>query len=86
MGIVLRLLGIALTGVVVGAVVRTRTTHRDYAVLDLEPSASLADVQQAYRDLIQVWYPDRLAHNARIQRKAQAKIHAINAASKRLCE
>ena len=52
MGIVLRLLGTALTGVVVGAVVRTRTTHRDDAVLDLEPSASLADVQQAYRDLV----------------------------------
>ncbi len=50
MGIVLRLLGIALTGVVVGAVVRTRTVHRDYAVLDLDPSASLAEVQQAYRD------------------------------------
>ena len=38
MGIVLRLLGIALTCVVVGAVVRTRTAHRDYAMLDLDPS------------------------------------------------
>ncbi len=86
MGIVLRLLGVALTGVVVGAVVRPRTAHRDYAMLDLDPSASPAEVQQAYRDLVQIWHPDRFAHDSRLQRKADAKMLAINAAYARLCE
>lgn len=84
MGIVLRLLGIALAGTAVGMVVRTRAAQRDYAVLDLNPSASPADVQQAYRDLVQVWHPDRFAHNPRLQRKAQAKLQAIRAAYARL--
>ena len=34
-----------------GIVLRLLGTDHD-AVLDLEPSASLADVQQAYRDLV----------------------------------
>ena len=84
MGIVLRLLGIALTGVVVGAVVRTRTAHRDYAMLDLDPSASPAEVKQAYRDLVQVWHPDRFAHDSRLQRRAHVKLQAINEAYARL--
>ncbi len=84
MGIVLRLLGIALTGVVVGAVVRTRTAHRDYAMLDLDPSASPAEVKQAYRDLVQVWHPDRFAHDSRLQRRAHVKLQAINDAYARL--
>ncbi len=84
MGIVLRLLGVALTGIVVGAVVRTRTTHLDYAILDLTPSASPADVRQAYRDLVQVWHPDRFAHDPRLQRKAQVKLQSINDAYERL--
>jgi DnaJ-class molecular chaperone len=85
MGIILRLLGVALTGVVIGAVVRSRTDHRDYAMLDLEPSASPQEVRQAYRDLAQVWHPDRFAPNPRLQRKADAKMRAINAAYERLC-
>ncbi len=84
MGIVLRLLGVALAGVVVGAVLRTRTVHRDYAVLDLDPSASPAEVQQAYRDLVQVWHPDRFAHDSRLQRRAHVKLQAINDAYARL--
>ena len=77
MGIVLRLLGIALTGVVVGAVVRSRNDHRDYAVLDLDPSASPAEVQQAYRDLVKVWHPDRFAHDSRLQRQRHLSISAM---------
>jgi curved DNA-binding protein CbpA len=71
---------------VVGAVVSRRPDdNRDYAVLDLNPSASPAEIHQAYRDLVQVWHPDRFAHNPRLQRKADAKIRAINAAYARLC-
>ena len=85
MGMILRFLGVALTGVVIGAVVRRHTDHRDYAILDLEPSASPQEVQQAYRDLVQVWHPDRFAHNPRLQRKADTRMRAINAAYERLC-
>jgi DnaJ-class molecular chaperone len=85
MGIILRLLGVALTGAVVGMVVRRRIDHRDYAVLDLDPSASPAEIHQTYRDLVQVWHPDRFAHSPRLQHKADAKMRAINAAYARLC-
>ncbi len=68
----------------VGAVVCKRNDHRDYAVLDLDPSASPAEMQQAYRDLVQVWHPDRFAHDLRLQRKAQVKLQAINDAYARL--
>lgn len=66
-------------------VISRRGADRDYAVLELEPSASPADVQQAYRDLVQVWHPDRLAHNPRLQGKADAKMYAINVVYARLC-
>jgi hypothetical protein len=85
MGILLRLLGVALTGTVVGMVLRRRTDSRDYTMLDLDSSASPAEIHQAYRDLAQVWHPDRFAHNPRLQRKADAKLRAINAAYARLC-
>lgn len=84
MGIVLRLFGVALTGVAVAAIVRSRTAQRDYAVLELTPSASPAEVKRAYRDLMQVWHPDRFAHDRRLQRRAQEKSRAINDAYARL--
>jgi DnaJ-class molecular chaperone len=84
MGIGLRLLGIALTLTAVGMIIRSRAAQRDYAVLDLNPSASPADVQRAYRDLVQVWHPDRFEHDPRLQRKAQAKLQAIRDAYERL--
>ena len=84
MGIVLRLLGIAIAGAAAGVLVRTRKVNRDYAALDLEPSASPEEVQRAYKDLVQVWHPDRFVHDPRLQRKAQVKLQAINDAYARL--
>lgn len=37
-----------------------------------------AQLQQAYRDLVQVWHPDRYSYNQRLQRKAEAKLKGIN--------
>jgi curved DNA-binding protein CbpA len=48
-------------------------------------SASSAEIHQAYRDLVQVWHPDRFAYNPRLQRKADAKMRASNTAYARLC-
>ncbi|HNC47012.1 MAG TPA: J domain-containing protein [Acidobacteriota bacterium] len=41
-------------------------------------------LKQAYRDLIEVWHPDRFAHNPRLQLKAEAMTKLINAAYQRL--
>ena len=53
---------------------------RYLAILGLSPGASLRDVKQAYRDLAQVWHPDRFAHHPRLRAKAEEKLKDVNAA------
>ena len=48
--------------------------------LGLKPGASQEEVNQAYRDLANVWHPDRFVGNPRLQKKAEEKIKEINAA------
>ncbi len=48
--------------------------------LGLKPGASQEDVNQAYRDLVTVWHPDRFANNLRLQKKAEENLKEINAA------
>ena len=56
-----------------------------YTVLELEPGASLSDVNQAYKDLVFIWHPDRIpADNARLRDKAQDKLKRLNEARSRL--
>ncbi|MGD1952701.1 MAG: pentapeptide repeat-containing protein [Leptolyngbyaceae cyanobacterium] len=56
-----------------------------YTVLELEPNASLADVNQAYKDLVFIWHPDRIpADNTRLRDKAQDKLKRLNDARSRL--
>ena len=54
--------------------------HRAYRVLGLSPDATPAEVQEAYRDLAQVWHPDRFAHNERLREKAARNLQRINEA------
>ncbi|HEY3277765.1 MAG TPA: J domain-containing protein [Syntrophorhabdaceae bacterium] len=56
-----------------------------YKVLELPQSASISDVKEAYRDLAQIWHPDRYSHNERLQKKALNKMKEINAAYDCLC-
>ena len=49
-------------------------------VLDLTPPVAMADLKEAYKDLVQVWHPDRFAHNPRLRLRAEEKIKAINLA------
>ena len=49
-------------------------------ILGLKPSASQEEVNQAYRDLVNVWHPDRFANNLRLQKKAEEKLKEINEA------
>ena len=53
---------------------------RSIEVLGLKPGASQEEVTQAYRDLVNVWHPDRFVGNPRLQKKAEEKIKEINAA------
>jgi curved DNA-binding protein CbpA len=49
-------------------------------LLDLRPGYSQEELKQAYKDLAQVWHPDRFAHNARLKEKAEDKLKQINTA------
>ncbi|HEY9887251.1 MAG TPA: pentapeptide repeat-containing protein [Candidatus Obscuribacterales bacterium] len=52
-----------------------------YRMLDLEPGASMEEVNQAYKDLVFIWHPDRLPKdNLRLIEKAQEKIKQLNQA------
>jgi hypothetical protein len=51
-----------------------------YRLLGLAPGASLEDVKTAYRDLAQVWHPDRFRENARLREKAELNLQRINEA------
>ena len=49
-----------------------------YRILDATPSASLEEIRVLYRDLAQVWHPDRFQDNPRLREKAEAKLKVIN--------
>jgi hypothetical protein len=53
---------------------------RAYKVLGLYPGASKDEIKGAYRDLAQVWHPDRFEHNERLAQKAQKNLKRINEA------
>jgi hypothetical protein len=57
-----------------------------YRVLDLQPGASMAEVKTAWRDLAQVWHPDRFTGNERLQKKAEEALKEINEAYRRLAK
>lgn len=58
----------------------TLDTTQAYRVLGLAPGATLDEVKTAYRDLAQVWHPDRFPDNNRLREKAQQSLQRINEA------
>ncbi|MEI6441566.1 MAG: pentapeptide repeat-containing protein [Nostocales cyanobacterium ELA583] len=59
--------------------------ERYYRILELEPGATLEQINQAYKDLVFVWHPDRLPKdNPRLQHKAQEKLKLFNEARDKL--
>lgn len=55
--------------------------EQHYKVLGLEPGASLEEVNQAYKDLVFIWHPDRVPQdNERLVQKSVAKLQQINEA------
>lgn len=57
---------------------------RCFEILELDHSASVDELNQAYRDLVAVWHPDRFPINPRLKAKAGEKLKAINESCKKL--
>jgi uncharacterized protein YjbI with pentapeptide repeats len=57
---------------------------RCYFLLGLDPGANPDQIKEAWRDLVQVWHPDRFGGNERLQQKAQEKLKQINQAYEKL--
>ncbi len=57
---------------------------RYFEILEVPRGASLEQVKQAYRDLAQVWHPDKYGHNPRLRLRAEEKLKNINEAYQRL--
>ena len=49
-------------------------------MLDLDRKASIEEAKQAYKDLANIWHPDRFSNNPRLKQKAEEKLKKINAA------
>jgi DnaJ-class molecular chaperone len=56
------------------------TVQRSFEVLELSDNATLDDARQAYRDIANVWHPDRFNGNPRLRWKAEQKLKEINLA------
>ncbi len=57
---------------------------RYYRILDLSPGATPEQIKLAWRDLVQVWHPDRFAGNERLKQRAEETLKEINEAYERL--
>jgi hypothetical protein len=55
-------------------------------LLGVKHGASIEEVKKTYRDLVQVWHPDRFSSNERLQAKAQEQLKEINLAYDYLIE
>ena len=58
--------------------------ERYFAALDLTPSATQEEIQQAYRELAKVWHPDRFPNDPQLKERANAKLRDINEAYEKL--
>jgi len=54
--------------------------QRCLEILELDHTPSSAEIRQAYKDLVNVWHPDRFVHNPRLREKAEKKLKDINRA------
>ncbi len=55
-------------------------------LLELEGTISAEKTKQAYRDMVNIWHPDRFSDNPRLKQKAEQKLKDINTAYKTLMD
>jgi hypothetical protein len=65
---------------------RDERTTNYYTVLELLPTATLADIKKAWHEQLQVWHPDRFNHSPTLHRKAEARTQLINQAYQTLSD
>jgi len=53
---------------------------RCFEILELNPDASIDEVKQAYKDLVNIWHPDRFSTKPRLKQKAEKKLKEVNQA------
>lgn len=56
------------------------TIQRSFEILELDQGATEADARQAYKDIVNVWHPDRFSANPRLKQKAEQKLKEVNVA------
>jgi len=59
---------------------KTMDIQRCFEILELDPDAGADDAKLAYKDLVNIWHPDRFSSNPRLQKKAGDKLRDINIA------
>lgn len=57
-----------------------------YALLEIKPTATEADIKKAWHEQIQVWHPDRFSHSPALHKKAEARTQLINQAYQTLSD
>jgi curved DNA-binding protein CbpA len=51
-----------------------------FEILKVSPDSSPSALKQVYRDLVNVWHPDRFPNNDRLRKKAEEELKRINQA------
>ena len=65
---------------------RDDRTINYYAILELSPTATEAEIKRAWHEHMQVWHPDRFVHSPTLHRKAEARTQLINQAYQTLSD
>ena len=58
--------------------------ERFYRILEVQASASVEDIHVAYRQLTQVWHPDRFPGNPALRARAEQRQRELNEAYERI--
>ena len=51
-----------------------------FKILEIDRDASPDEAKQAYKDLVNIWHPDRFSRNPRLKQKAEEKLKEVNIA------
>lgn len=54
--------------------------RRSLEILELDHEPGLDEAKQAYKDLVNVWHPDRFNENPRLRERAEKKLKEVNLA------